>query len=236
MDHIDLESGDMKMGMDISQVMSPMNVDNDDNDMQFIFAAESSGDKRKIVSFNPLDTSKAVSYQNWRWTVISEMKAIMDFEKSDNSDGYVNMLESGTFEVLKYNRYITDRSIMKIDHILFNALIKALRGIYAETLLEKIRTMVPIGHGLRALQILDEFFIKDVERVKMIAMNNLIGLEVSGMRPENFFRFITRFRQLRHIIGNDSFKRIAIECIEENCINKSVDCSLGNMESKCEIS
>ena len=63
----------------------------------------------------------------------------MDFEKSDNSDGYVSMLENGTFELLKYNRYITDRSIMKIDHILFNALINHL------SLLPIISKLFPIS-------------------------------------------------------------------------------------------
>ena len=117
------------------------------------------------------------------------------------------MIEKGLYVADRYNIVIKSRDVKKIDCILFNALIKSLKGIYSETLLERIRTLVPVGQGLKALYTLDTFFEKDIERMRMVAMNNLIGLEVQGIRPENFFKFITRFRQLKQIIGQDCISK-----------------------------
>ena len=206
MDEFDFMAGDIEMGTDDFAGYEPNIVGNDDN-LQFIFAAESSNEKRKFVSLTPLDTSKVVSYSNWRWAVVAEMKSVIDFEKSAESDKYALMLETGRYDQLKYIECIGTRDIKKLDCVLFNALIKSLKGIYSETLLERIRTIVPIGHGLHALRLLDLFFIKDIERVKMIAMNTLIGLEVHDMRPESFFKFITKFRQLRQTIGQNNISK-----------------------------
>ena len=139
--------------------------------------------------------------------MVSEIKSVIDFEKSELFDEYIIMIEKGLYVDDRYNIVIKSRDVKKIDCILFNALIKSLKGIYSETLLERIRTIVPIGHGLHALRLLDLFFIKDIERVKMIAMNTLIGLEVHDMRPESFFKFITKFRQLKQTIGQDSVSK-----------------------------
>ena len=196
MDKYDFMAGDIEMGTDDFAGYEPNIVGNDDN-LQFIFAAENSNEKRKFVSLTPLDTSKVVSYSNWRWAVVAEMKSVIDFEKSEMSDQYALMLETGRHDQSKYIESIANRDNKKLDCVLFNAQNKSLKGIYSETLLERIRTIFPIGHGLHALRLLDVFFIKDIERVKMIAMNTLIGLEVHDMRPESFFKFITKPLQAR---------------------------------------
>ena len=75
MDEFGFMAGDIEMGTDVFAGYEPNIVGNDDN-LQFIFAAESSNEKRKFVNLTPLDTSKIVSYSNWRWAVVAEMKSV----------------------------------------------------------------------------------------------------------------------------------------------------------------
>lgn len=220
---------DQIFGGTFSQVMSP-NTQTRPGQPQMGFAitspsdprgqalAAQSADKMKRIVFGPLDTSREGVFEDWEFRA----KAVIMSDLPDPAEAmdYLNKVNDDKVGDDELRRaMLTKDSTLRLDAMVFSAILECIQGPLSSSILGRIRSSVPFGCGAVAFRLLQKYFQQNGGKRRTTATRELVNLVPGGESPQAYDNFLSRFRVLKMQAGEaNAGPELLIDILERSCL------------------